>query len=90
MRVPQEYTAKVDKIKNIILSRSGLISEYGMNNVKIEVDEFYENETEGATDLVFSITLTDIYCDECDFEPENIGNIILELKDKIEKASNEI
>ena len=36
MRVPQEYTAKVDKIKNIILSRSGLISEYGMNNVKID------------------------------------------------------
>jgi hypothetical protein len=88
MRVPQEYTSKVDKIKNIILSRSGLISEYGMNNVKIEVDEFYESETEGVTDLVFSITLTDIYCDECDFEPKNIGNIILELKDKIEKASN--
>jgi hypothetical protein len=59
-----------------------------MNNVKIEVDEFYESETEGVTDLVFSITLTDIYCDECDFEPKNIGNIILELKDKIEKASN--
>jgi hypothetical protein len=88
MGVSPKYSAKIDKIKNIILSRSGLLSEYGINNVKIEVDEFYENETEGVTDLVFSITLTDIYCDECDFEPENIGRIILELREKIANASN--
>ena len=57
MRVPPEYTAKVEKIKNIILSRSGLISEYGLNNIKMEVDEFYDSSENGVEEIVFSLRL---------------------------------
>lgn len=88
MRVPQQYTAKVEKIKNIILSRSGLISEYGVNNIKFEVDEFYESSKDDVEQIVFSLRLNNVVCDECDFEPHYISEIILEIKNKVEEAAN--
>lgn len=86
MRVPPEYTAKVEKIKNIILSRSGLISEYGVNNIKFEVEEFYEFDSGDVSEIVFSLRLNDVVCDECDFEPQLISETILEIKNKLENA----
>lgn len=87
MRVPQQYTAKVEKIKNIILSRSGLISEYGVNNIKFEVEEFYDNDNgQHVSEIVFSLRLNDVVCDECDFEPQLISETILEIKNKLENA----
>lgn len=88
MRVPQEYTAKVEKIKNIILSRSGLISEYGLDSLKMEVDEFYESSKGGVEQIVLSLRLNNVVCDECDFEPHYISEIILEIKNKVEEAAN--
>ncbi len=88
MRVPQQYTAKVEKIKNVILSRSGLISEYGVNNIKFEVDEFYEFDNGDVSEIVFSLRLNDVVCDECDFEPQLISETILEIKNKLENACN--
>lgn len=88
MRVPQQYTAKVEKIKNIILSRSGLISEYGVDNIKFEVEEFYEFDSGDVSEIVFSLRLNDVVCDECDFEPENISEMISKIKEKIYKASS--
>ena len=86
MRVPPEYTTKVEKIKNVILSRSGLISEYGLDNLKIEVDEFYDSSENGVEEIVFSLRLNNIVCDECDFEPQLISETILEIKNKLENA----
>ena len=86
MRVPPEYTAKVEKIKNIILSRSGLISEYGVNNIKMEVEEFYKFDSGDVSEIVFSLRLNDVVCDECDFEPQLISETILEIKNKLENA----
>jgi hypothetical protein len=86
MRVPPEYTAKVEKIKNIILSRSGLISEYGLNNIKMEVEEFYKFDSGDVSEIVFSLRLNNIVCDECDFEPQLISETILEIKNKLENA----
>ena len=86
MRVPQQYTAKVEKIKNVILSRSGLISEYGVNNIKFEVEEFYEFDNGDVSEIVFSLRLNDVVCDECDFEPQLISETILEIKNKLENA----
>lgn len=88
MRVPQQYTTKVEKIKNIILSRSGLISEYGVNNIKFEVEEFYEFDNGDVSEIVFSLRLNDVVCDECDFEPQLISETILEIKNKLENACN--
>jgi hypothetical protein len=86
MRVPPQYTAKVEKIKNVILSRSGLISEYGLNNIKMEVEEFYDNNNGGVSEIVFSLRLNDVACDECDFEPQLISETILEIEKKLENA----
>jgi hypothetical protein len=86
MRVPPEYTTKVEKIKNVILSRSGLISEYGLDNLKMEVDEFYDSSENGVEEIVFSLRLNNIVCDECDFEPQLISETILEIKNKLENA----
>ena len=88
MRVPPQYTAKVEKIKNVILSRSGLISEYGLNNIKFEVEEFYEFDSGDVSEIVFSLRLNDVVCDECDFEPQLISETILEIKNKLESACN--
>ena len=88
MRVPPQYTAKVEKIKNVILSRSGLISEYGVNNIKFEVEEFYEFDSGDVSEIVFSLRLNDVVCDECDFEPQLISETILEIKNKLESACN--
>ena len=86
MRVPPQYTAKVEKIKNVILSRSGLISEYGVNNIKFEVEEFYKFDSGDVSEIVFSLRLNDVVCDECDFEPQLISETILEIKNKLENA----
>ena len=86
MKVPPQYTAKVEKIKNVILSRSGLISEYGLNNIKFEVEEFYEFDSGDVSEIVFSLRLNDVVCDECDFEPQLISETILEIKNKLENA----
>lgn len=88
MRVPQQYTTKVEKIKNIILSRSGLLTEYGFNNIKIEVEEFYEFGDNEVSEIVLSLKLNNVECDECDFEPEQIGKTILKLRDKLTKAAS--
>jgi hypothetical protein len=88
MRVPPQYTAKVEKIKNIILSRSGLISEYGLDSLKMEVDEFYESSKGDVEQIVLSLRLNNVVCDECDFEPHYISEIILEIKNKVEEAAN--
>jgi len=86
MRVPPEYTDKVEKIKNVILSRSGLISEYGLNNIKMEVEEFYTSNDNTVSEIVFSLRLNDVVCDECDFEPQLISETILEIKNKLEEV----
>jgi len=88
MKVPQEYTAKVEKIKNVILSRSGLISEYGLNNIKMEVDEFDTFADNTVSEIVFSLRLSNVECDECDHQPELISETIINLKYKIESAAN--
>jgi hypothetical protein len=86
MRVPPEYTAKVEKIKNIILSRSGLISKYGLDSLKIEVDEFYDSSERGIEEIVFILRINNIDCDDCDFEPQIISKTILDIKNKLVDA----
>ena len=66
-----------------MLSYQGLvISEYGLDNLKMEVDEFYDSSENGVEEIVFSLRLNNIVCDECDFEPQLISEIILEIKNK--------
>lgn len=86
--LPEHILKKVEIIKSIILTRSGLLSEYG-NNLSFTIgDIHYDNNTDTVIELVLEVKFEDIYCTECDFEPENISEIIMEIKNKIYQASN--
>jgi hypothetical protein len=52
----------------------------------MEVEEFYDNNNGGVSEIVFSLRLNDVACDECDFEPQLISETILEIKNKLENA----
>jgi hypothetical protein len=87
--LPQKIKTKIEVIKNIIATKSGLLSEYGQSGFEIKLGDItYFDADDSVTDLVLEVTLKEIYCDECDFEPENISEIILKFKEKLYKASN--
>ncbi len=65
--LPDKYKTKIETIKNIILTTSGILSEYGINSIKFELADFYESEN-GVEEIVFELTIKDVYCPECAFE----------------------
>ena len=54
----------------------------------MEVEEFYESGDNEVSEIVFSLKLNDVECSECDFEPEQIGKTILELRDRLTRAAS--
>ena len=54
----------------------------------MEVEEFYDNDNGDVSEIVFSLRLNDVVCDECDFEPQLISETILEIKNKLEEVSS--
>jgi hypothetical protein len=86
--LPQKVKTKIEVIKNIIATKSGLLSEHGSDNFKITLGDIgYLQAEDIVSDLVLEVTLKDVYCTECDFEPENISVMITEIKEKLYKAS---
>ena len=86
--LPQKVKTKIEVIKNIIATKSGLLSEHGSDNFKITLGDIgYLQAEDIVSDLVLEVTLKDVYCTECDFEPENISKLITEIKEKLYKAS---
>ena len=59
-----------------------------VDSLKMEVDEFYESSKGDVEQIVLSLRLNNVVCDECDFEPHYISEIILEIKNKVEEAAN--
>ena len=81
--LPSDIIRNIEVLKSVILTRSGLLSEYG-DNVSIIMGDIAYNEKENKVyELVFEIKIINVDCPECDFEPENISEVILELKNKI-------
>lgn len=83
--VPQKYQTKIDTIKNVILSTSGILSEYGINSINFELADFYESKN-GVEEIVFELTIKNVYCPECDFEVNAVSRTINEIIDKIHKG----
>ena len=84
--LPDKYKTKIETIKNIILTTSGLLSEY---NKSIELtigDVAYDIKSDTIYEIVLELKLTDIYCQECDFEPSMVSTTINEIIHKIIKG----
>jgi hypothetical protein len=83
--LPDKYKTKIETIKNIILTTSGILSEYGINSIKFELADFYESEN-GVEEIVFELTIKDVYCPECAFEVNVVSRTINEIIAKIHKG----
>jgi len=90
-RLPELYNKKIDIIKKVILTRSGFLSEFGMNNIRIDlIDPRYrtENNQLKFSELIFEVELRDIDCDECDFELSSILRTLEDYHDRLFEASS--
>jgi len=84
--VPENYLSKIKTMKNVILTTSGLLSEYG-NSISLELGDIdYNQNTNEIYEIVLELKLTDVYCPDCDFEPSMVSNTINEIIRKIIKG----
>lgn len=84
--VPEKYLSKIKTMKNVILTTSGLLSEYG-NSIELTIgDVAYDIKSDTIYEIVLELKLTDIYCQECDFEPSMVSTTINEIIHKIIKG----
>jgi len=88
-RLPQEYMNRIELIKKAILVRSGLLSEFGNRDVKIElVDYDYEKigDRVNFLEISFDLTITNLDCGDCDFEVDAIYSELIALHNRLNKA----
>lgn len=86
--VPEIYLSKIKTMRNVILTTSGILSEYG-DSVKLEIADIdYHQPNNEVYEIVFELTIKDVYCSECDFEPSMVSNTINEIISKILKGCN--
>lgn len=86
--LPENIKKKIELMKTIVLSNSGLLREYGNDDIDIRVGDIdYHQPNNQVYEIVFEITIKDVYCPECDFEPRKVGDTIQELVNKIAKGS---
>jgi hypothetical protein len=86
--VPENYLSKIKTMKNVILTTSGLLSEYG-NSISLELGDIdYNQNVNDVYEIVLELKLTDVYCPECDHEPNMVSNTINEIIKKIYKGCN--
>jgi hypothetical protein len=82
--LPQKYIQKIEDIKRLVLIRSKLLSEFGNEGVKMELEDYsYNQNLDIFHELVFYIDLYSIDCDECDFEVDSLADDIKNYKTKI-------
>ena len=70
IKLSEEEIHKINVMKKIILLRSKLIQIYGLQNVKIEVDDIDRKQNGDFFEISFSLKILNIDCDECSFEPD--------------------
>ena len=70
------------------MSNSGLLREYGYDQIDMQVGDVHYNQNKNEVyEIVFELTIKDVDCPECDFEPRTVGNVIQELVNKIVEGS---
>jgi hypothetical protein len=86
--LPENIKKKLELMKTIILSNSGLLREYGYDQIDMQVGDVHYNQNKNEVyEIVFELTIKDVDCPECDFEPRTVGNVIQELVNKIVEGS---
>lgn len=86
--LPENIKKKLELMKTIILSNSGLLREYSYDQIDMRVgDVNYDQNKNEVYEIVFELTIKDVYCPECDFEPRTVGDVIQELVNKITEGS---
>jgi hypothetical protein len=81
---PQKYIQKIEDIKRLVLIRSKLLSEFGNEGVKIELDDYsYDQKLDIFHELIFNIDLKSIDCDDCDIEIDYLADTIKNYNSKI-------
>ena len=86
--LPENIRKKLELMKTIILSNSGLLREYGYDQIDMQVGDVHYNQNKNEVyEIVFELTIKDVDCPECDFEPRTVGNVIQELVNKIVEGS---
>lgn len=73
-------------LKKIILLRSKIIQIYGLQNVKIEVDDLDRKENGDFLEISFSLKISNIDCDECSFDPQYFTSILHEIYQNLYSA----
>jgi hypothetical protein len=85
---PQKYIQKIEDIKRLVLIRSKLLSEFGNEGVKMELDDYsYDQKLDIFHELIFTIDLKYIDCDDCDIEIDSLADTIKNYNDKIINGS---
>jgi hypothetical protein len=86
--LPENIKKKLELMKTIILSNSGLLREYGYDQIDMRVGDVDYNQNKNEVyEIVFELTIKGVYCPECEFEPRTVGNVIQELVNKITEGS---
>lgn len=84
----QEFENKIQVIKYVILSKLNLLSEYMNNQVKFDLEDHigmgYENFEYHEFWFVLQVTLD---CDDCGFDPLNIGTEVNRFMADLRNAS---
>lgn len=89
IRLPQDYLNRIEIIKKAILIRSGFLSEFGNKDVKIELSDLDYEERDGELNFIelsFELTITNLECDDCDFEIDSIHHELKILYNRLYKA----
>jgi len=85
---PEKYKSKLETLKRAIIIRSPLRSELGDSNVSIELADWdYDQSNEEFYEIHLEVTITNVECEDCYFEPEKIGEEIDSLANKLYKSA---
>lgn len=82
----EEEIHRMNVLKKIILLRSKIIQIYGLQNVKIEVDDLDRKENGDFLEISFSLKISNIDCDECSFDPQYFTSILHEIYQNLYSA----
>jgi hypothetical protein len=88
-QLPPELQARVDTLKNYVLINLGLNQQIDRNDISLElinIDFDWKEGKKRVYEIVFDLTIKNVDCDSCDFEPDAISdnlkqyfNVVLEI-----------
>jgi hypothetical protein len=85
---PEKYKSKLETLKRAIIIRSPLRSEIGENNIAIrELWWDYDSTSDNFYELTLEVTITDLECENCYFDVEDIGKTLGDIVKTLGKST---